>query len=266
MLQTLQELNHLQSKLNSAEAMQQQTRRQYEEQERLTKESKQETQKICNELKKLQGTYEQITKQHQAEKKKSANLETENSEKAQLLLQAEQKLRNAVSERDSSNRTADKLTAQKQQDTDTIRGLESERQALQETVFQQKALIEELKKKKPFVRKRTMLAWLDGWFLLFVFALLAVIDIICYSRIMGVTVVAMVAYSATTTLCWVLLRKNKYYWHAAVCFLEACLPMLSVMLLLESVGGVYPEVVIACIVVVAAYTWLSCISVLKEVP
>ena len=252
MLQTLQELNDLQKKLNAAEALQQQVQRQYEEQLRLTKE-------------KLQDTYERITERYQAEKKRSDNLETENSEKTQLLLQAEQDLQNAVSERDSSNRTADKLIAQKQKDTEKIRELESERKVLQETVSHQEGLIEELRKKKPFIRKRTMLAWLDGWFLLFWSEILVLMNVIVYGNVSGFTVIPIAMYSVATILCWILLKKKKYYWHSAVCLLEACLPMLILLLLEETTGNVPLEAVIISATAIIIYVWLFIISLMKEV-
>ena len=174
-------------------------------------------------------------------------------------------MQNAVSERDSSNRTADKLIAQKQKDTEKIRELESERKVLQETVSHQEGLIEELRKKKPFIRKRTMLAWLDGWFLLFWSEILVLMNVIVYGNVSGFTVIPIAMYSVATILCWILLKKKKYYWHSAVCLLEACLPMLILLLLEETTGNVPLEAVIISATAIIIYVWLFIISLMKEV-
>ena len=264
-LRTLQELNDLQKKLNSAESLQQQAQHQYEEQLRLTQESKKETEKIRKERKNLQDTYERITERYQAEKKRSASLETENSEKAQRLLLTEQDLQSSISELDSINRIVDELTAQKKQDADRIRDLESGRKILQASVTYQEGLIEGLKKKKPFVRKRTMLAWLDGLFLLLWSEILVLLNVFVYDNVSVVSAIPIAVYFVATILCWILLKKKKYYWHGVICCLEACLPILMLLLMQEMTEYVSLEVVTFSISAVVVYMWLFIISFMKEV-
>lgn len=277
MLQALQEVNNLQKKINDMEDVQRQTQRQSEALQKDAEQKEKALESSEQEKENLKKNLDSLKSDFRSEQQKTSRLTEESRKKTQENKQNEESLKAVRDELLARNQTVKDLQAKlnrndaeidrlkkKEEATDTqITGLEQIITNLRETNAK-------LQEQKPFVKKKTMLVWLDGWFLLF----LSGINFLSFYFYLGEfdmddpgAWLQLLFPVVVTILCWVLLKKERYVLHGFVCILITVANILLPMAMLNDFDllSVFTEQELCVRLLYSfAYCWLGCISMLKE--
>lgn len=274
MLQALQEVNNLQKKINDMEDVQRQTQRQSEALQKDAEQKEKALKSIEQEKENLKKNLDSLKSDFRSEQQKASRLTEENRKKTQENKQNEESLKAVRDELLARNQTVKDLQANLNRNDAEIDRLKKKEEAagtqitgLEQIITNLRETNVKLQGQKPFVKKKTMLVWLDGWLLMFITGLNYTWGLAGLNMGDLSTWVEFVFPLIGTILCWILLKKNHYIWHGFVCVLISVGIILLPMLLQNeySINAVFSIVEFSLrTVYVFAYCWLGCISILKE--
>lgn len=277
MLQALQEVNSLQKKMNDMEDIQRQMQRQSEAWKIDAEQKDKEIESIQQERESLQKNLDSLKSDFCSEQKKNSRLTEESRKKAQDYIQNEESLKSVRDELLARNQTVENLRARLNSDEVEIDRLRKKGEAtvaqitgMEQIIANLRETNEKLQQQKPFVKKKTMLVWLDGWFLLFLSGINLLSfysDLGCFHMDDPGASLQLLFPMMLTILCWFLLNKERYILHGVVCLLITVANLFLPMVVLNDfdILSVFTEQELCVrLFISVAYCWLGCVSMLKE--
>lgn len=260
-MSALQQVGDLQDKLTQAK-----------EQQKLYQQSHQQLESVKKERTELKQQLIAVNADYQVEQRKTQRFAEETGKQEQARKELEDALVSAKNQISAQSQTVENMRAASGKADEKIRNLEQKLKEAQQQISREQeksaglnTANEALRKQKPFMKKKNILAWLDGWFLLFYIATLLLLNVL-YPSDVGF-LLEVIWSLGLTILCWCLLKKKRFYWHGAVCWATCAFIMLPCLVGMEMELFSYADAIdslIFRVLYIVAYLWLFVISFKKE--